>query len=282
MIIVRTAWKRPAILKLSLESQMNADLFEDTKTIIFVDKSSAQNTKDITDVINGFDADIEIVFREEHYGVNKNPLEAFKYVYDKYGVEYLVLIEEDVLVAKDFFSLLKYCMDQGWFWKEKCMGMVGGFDGDKWGTDINKIHLAKWFDTRLMALNKENFYKYVEVHCNQEYYRTPMDYINRCFNETKYYTFDWLLGRLTQDNELFCIFPEIHRYGYIGVFGSGTSKSEIEQKSYQEQYEILKQSQYCASLLTKISAPNNQAIFRDFDPNIKSTDYFMAVNHLLY
>ena len=98
-LICSICYNRPEMFKISAESIMACRDKENVDWVAFVDSTIDHS---------GF-GDYELFYREQHLGLSKNVLMALKYGFDK-GYDIVTIIEDDVVVSKDFIEYIKMCM----------------------------------------------------------------------------------------------------------------------------------------------------------------------------
>ena len=114
--IMRTACERPAMLKLSLEYQAKADLSDEFTTYLYLDRPKKNADSIINknkEVLSGFNNKKEIVTRPCNFNINKNYLEACRDLFGA-GFQYVLAMEEDTIISKDFFRLCEKVIDSGY------------------------------------------------------------------------------------------------------------------------------------------------------------------------
>ena len=104
-IVLITSYNRPDYLRLCLDYLARAEGVETKEIRLYVDRGRGL-IREFYEVLNDFKhLNIQVTFRPEHtyHGNSYNTLEAYKEAYHT-NAEFVYLIEDDVLITKDFFK----------------------------------------------------------------------------------------------------------------------------------------------------------------------------------
>ena len=105
-VVIVTCYSRPDYLRLCLDYLSVADGVKDKEIWISIDRGKSL-LREFYDVLNDFRDRLNIftIIRPEHnyHGNTYNTLEAYKEAYAT-DAKYVYLIEDDVLITKDFFK----------------------------------------------------------------------------------------------------------------------------------------------------------------------------------
>jgi hypothetical protein len=253
-IIRTTHHDRSAMLRLSLEFQQEAELSDTFKTFIFVDPHPIYGyDKEYNDVINN------TYFRfnwPRHLG-RYSWYDSVKYMFENTSYDYILSIEDDIVVSKDYFRLCKRVAEV-----DKILNM---------DNDILNLHIGAWeqpkgnpnkivrsqSSSRSILINRFKFYKYVDT-----FYRYQ--------KKENIQGLDLDVQTILNINNLTTIAPEMNRHGHFGIYGWSASKNKTETKNmnHQELYEKLKKNCLDGKALQNLNHNYVNHYFWDFNPNI--------------
>jgi len=256
--IVRTTYyNRSAMLRLSLEFQQEAELSDTFKTFIFVDPHHLYGyDKEYNDVIN------DTYFRinwPRHLG-RYSWYDSVKYMFENTSYDYILSIEDDIVVSKDYFRLCKQVAEV-----DRILNMdnnilnlhIGAWEQPK--GNPNKIVRSE-SSSRSILINRFKFYKYVDT-----FYKYKKSEIIQGL--------DLDIQTVLNENNLTTIAPECNRHGHFGIYGWSASKKEAETKigdiNHQELYEKLKKNCLDGKALQDLNNNYVDHYFWNFNPNIQ-------------
>lgn len=261
-IVRPTYYDRSAMLQLSLEYQkkaMNSDLFE---TFIFVDPHSEY----------GVVSDYDEVINNEYHRINweknsgkYNWYDSVKYIFDNTDYEYIISIEDDVLISHDYLKLCEQlALHDGALSKDDNILYfhIGAWEKPKGNT--NKI-IKSSASSRSILINRKKF-KIIDNWVKHN--KIVVDNDNT-------------ISSLLKNKNMITIAPETNRHAHIGIYGwSATNihanpdgqKTLFEKKvTHDELYSLLKENCLSGEKLRELNKNNNPNYFWDFDPNISFT-----------
>jgi hypothetical protein len=260
-IVRPTYYDRSAMLQLSLEHQKNAENSENFQTYIFVDPHSKY----------GYSADYDNVITEEYIRINwsKNSgkyswYDSVKYIFDNTDYEYVLSIEDDVLISRDY---LRMCVQLS---EDKVVSKydnilyfhIGAWEKPK--GNPNKI-IRSSASIRSCLINRFKFFRYIK-----KYYDI--------LKKNKIHGLDLDIKNILVNNKMTAIAPEVNRHAHIGVYGWSAMQIQADSKGqkslfdkplcHEEMYYLLKESCLSGSRLLELNQNKNPNYFWDFDPNI--------------
>ena len=265
-IVRPTYYDRSAMLQLSLEYQKDAENSSNFETYVFVDPHPQY----------GFVEEYDIVITKEYNRVNwlKNSgkyswHDSVKYIFDNTDYEYIISIEDDVLISKDYLRICEQlALHDAALNKDDDIlyfhsgGLANCRSPHK---DINKI-VSSSAASRSILIYKEKF-KIIE------------DYVSS--NSDRFIDNDNAMQNILNSKKMKTIAPDFGRDAHIGIYGWSSNliqanrdgqKSLFEKPlSHCELYELLKQNCLSGEKLLKLNQNKNPSYFWDFDPNINFT-----------
>lgn len=259
-ILRNTFGDRSAFLQISLEYQEEAFLSDTLDTYIFVDphpdygydKDYEQNK-----VINKYK---KIVF--DSHKERKSWYYAIEYIFSNYDYEYVITIEDDVIISKDYLKICKQIIDDKFLENNGNLLYfhIGAWEKPK--GNPNKILKSK-ASSRSVLINRKKF-------------NVIRDFVhnNNCdFNKGN----DNIIRDILESKQMLTIAPEYNRHGHFGVYGWSSSaikrdisgkKNIFKDMSSNEVYGILKENCLSKEGLLKLNRGKSPRYFWDFDPNI--------------
>jgi len=272
-IVRPTYYDRSAMLQLSLEYQKDATNSENFETYIFVDPHPK----------HGIVSDYDKVITDEYTRINwpKNSgkyswYDAVKYIFDNTNYDYVLSIEDDVLISKDYLRICEQLAlhDAALNKDDDILYFHSGGLADCRSPhkDINKI-VSSSAASRSILIYKEKF-KIIE------------DYVSN--NSDKFIDNDNAMQNILNSKKMKTIAPDFERDAHIGIYGWSASRyQKISQDgqsgifdkllTHEELYSLLKQNCLSGKALIELNQNKNPNYFWDFDPNINFTQlkYFL-------
>jgi hypothetical protein len=262
-IIRNTFGDRYPFLKLSLEHQEQAYHPYDIDTFIFMDPhpkngiSSDYNSS----FLNNY---IKIAF--ENHKARYSWYLANKYMFDNYQYEYVLSIEDDIIISRDYLFMCDDIIKSKILEKENDILYFHIGAWEKPRGNINKI-VTSGTSSRSILMHRgrfdliRNFMN--DNHKNQDNLRIGNDSI---------------ISSLLKEKNMKTIAPEYNRHGHFGIYGwssTGTHADYTGQKSIFEKpitseclYEIIKDACLDGSKLLDLNRKKNPEYFWDFNPNV--------------
>jgi hypothetical protein len=252
------------MLQLSLEYQQKADNSERFVTYIFVDPHPEY----------GYTKDYDSVITDQYVRINwpKNSgkyswYDSVKYIFDNTNYEYVLSIEDDIIISKDYLRLCEQLYHDRALDKDDNIllfhsgGLANCRTPDR---DINVI-IGSSAASRSIMINRKKF-----------------KIINRFIQEKQNIVDnDMMLDAVLKKNNMITISPDFGRDGHMGVYGwssNNIAKNMRGQKTifpnqipHEELYSLLKNSCLSKEKLLKLNQNKNPNYFWDFDPNINFT-----------
>lgn len=246
------------MLQLSLEYQKDAINHSNAETYIFVDPHPE----------HGIVSDYDKVITDEYNRINwpKNSgkyswYDSVKYIFDNTDYTYVLSIEDDVLISKDYLRLCEQLLHDCALIKDD---------------NILYSHIGSW------EKSKGNPNKIVRSGASSRsilIYRKKFEIIKKWVQEQKdIIDNDHMIKDILQNHKMTTIAPETNRHAHIGIYGwsanhihgDNRGQSSIFEKplTHEELYSLLKQNCLSGDGLRKLNKNNNPDYFWDFDPNI--------------
>jgi hypothetical protein len=259
------------MLQLSLEYQKDSTNSENFETYIFVDPHPE----------HGIVSDYDKVITDEYNRINwpKNSgkyswYDSVKYIFDNTNYNYVLTIEDDVLISKDYLRLCEQLVHDTALCKEDNILYfhVGAWEKPK--GNPNKI-VRSGVSSRSILICWQKFEiikKWIEKKKNAQDY-DPM----RTIKDN-----DHMLNNVLKDHNMTPIAPETNRHAHIGVYGwSATCFQKISHEgqnalfekplTHDELYQFLKTNCLSGEKLRELNQNKNSNYFWDFNPNINFT-----------
>jgi hypothetical protein len=263
-IIRNTFGDRAPFLKLSLEYQEQAYHPYDIKTFIFIDHDPKNGiSSDYNDPF--FDNYVKIVF--ENHKARQSWYLANKYIYDNYQYEYVLSIEDDVIISSDYLLMCEDIVKSQILEKENDILYFHIGAWEKPYGNINKI-VSSQASSRSILIHKNKF----------DLIKTFMGTYDKNQDYMKIGN-DKIMSRVLEENKMKTIAPQYNRHGHFGIYGwssNGIYANYDGQKSIFEKpvsseclYQMVKTACLDGSKLLDLNGNKNPQYFWDFDPNIQ-------------
>jgi hypothetical protein len=265
-IIRNTFGDRYPFLKLSLEYQEQARHPYEIDNFIFIDPHP--NSGISSDYNNSFlNNYIKIAF--ENHKARYSWYLANKYMYDNYQYEYVLSIEDDVIISRDYLLMCEEIIKSKILEQENNILYFHIGAWEKPHGDINKI-VSSGASSRSILIHKNKFdivKNFMNInHENQDNTKIGNDHI---------------ISSIIKENKMKTIAPQYNRHGHFGIYGwsssnAGAHSGYIGQKSIFEEtisseslYEIIKDACLYRSKLIDLNLNKNPNYFWDFDPDVQ-------------
>jgi hypothetical protein len=263
-IIRNTFGDRCPFLKLSLEYQEQACHPYDIDTFIFIDPHPKNGiSPDYNDLfLNNY---IKIAF--ENHKARYSWYLANKYMYDNYQYEYVLSIEDDIIISRDYLLMCEEIIKSKILEQENntLYFHIGAWE--KPYGDMNKIVPSQASSRSiLMHRNKFNIIrKFMNTnHKNQDNMKIGNDHI---------------ISSILKENNMKTIAPKYNRHGHFGIYGwssagvysdyNGQKSIFDEPVSSESLYETIKDACLDRLKLMHLNGNKNPNYFWDFDPNVQ-------------
>jgi hypothetical protein len=241
--VIVPAFKRPEMLELSLQHLFRCPEADDAQVTIYIDKHVGELPDPACwEVARGFP--VERVERESHTGKFdiRNVMGAFQDA-QAAGAEYTFLVEEDVLVAVDYFHWHHAVLAQ----EPDAFASIGrhpnlihfkssGISTENYAILSAFSCVGSCFPNRTLPI--------ITRHATPEFYSDPRSYVQRTFAETspEGYSYDGILQREMRRQGLGCIWPAVARAQHIGIYGLHRGFWQfMEGKSWEQKRDILRE-----------------------------------------
>lgn len=264
-LIRNTFGDRSPFLRLSLEYQNDIRKISNYNTWIFIDPKSDQQ---VDESYNSafFNQYTKYVF-ENHKGRQSWYL-ATKYMFDNYDYEYLLSVEDDVILSYDYINLCSKIIEDRVLLKDNILYMHPGAWEEPKG-DPNLI-VYSGVSSRSILIHREKF-RLVQQHIES----------NQKIIESDKTGNDSLLLQVCQKLQQRPIAPIYNRHAHFGIYGWSSlgvhsdSRGRISlfknNETEEHIYELLKTSCFDGAKLLALNNNKNPKYFWNFDPNINFT-----------
>lgn len=245
--IVRTAWTRPEMLLLSIESEIEARnhyVNGDYKTLFCVEHGAAPETDAI---IRNYPYEYEAHHRSKGFsrpGINHNLLAGMVYA-AQHSDDYIIVILDDILIHKTYFQYIEAVMNMD-VGKYSSILAHNAFDQG----DVHEIFRGNYYRDLAVLITKEFVLNYVapmvEPFCKDpirlltalnkkyvEFYGTKYIYNNLAHRAQ-----DGLMRRLTNaaliEEDRATITPMLDRQVHIGFYGVYRPGKGVPGRNFEE------------------------------------------------
>lgn len=257
IIIVRpTYYDRSAMLQLSLEFQQQSDCAEEFDTFVFVDPHPLHGyTEEYDSVIN-------TMYNRINWPRNSGKYswyDSVKYIFDNSDYNYVLSIEDDIIISKDYLKLCKKIVHDKVLDNHSVLYFhIGAWEKPK--GNPNKI-LRSGASSRSILINRTKF------HIIEKWIK------NNNLKDNDHMVFDIL-----HEYNMTTVAPEMNRHGHFGIYGwsSNHKFGNIDgQKSifdkdidHDDLYKLLKNNCMSGDQLLLLNNNKSSKYFWDFNPNI--------------
>lgn len=263
-IVRNTFGDRYPFLKLSLEYQEQAHHPYDIDNFIFIDPHPKNGIS--LDYNNPFlNNYVKIAF--ENHKARYSWYLANKYMYDNYQYEYVLSIEDDIIISRDYLLMCEEIIKSKILEQENNILYFHIGAWEKPYGDINKI-VSSQASSRSILMHRNKFdmiKKFINInHKNQDNVTIGNDSI---------------VSSILKENNMKTIAPKYNRHGHFGIYGwssAGVHSDYNGQKSIFEKsvssetlYKIIKDACLNGSKLLDLNQNKNPRYFWDFDPNVQ-------------
>jgi len=256
-IILRPVFNRPEMLYLSIEYEMKArELFGKTNSITTVFLVEHDSPPQTMELIKQYPYKKRIIQREKKYGLTPNILEGMKEVFTD-ADDFIIYIEDDVLVHESYFKYLKEVLSMGSVGK---FSIVSPYNFNDAG-EVNIIRGAHHYAALAPLITKEFFEKYIKPCIGQHYYKSFQSRSKFVCQLNSKYKDHWkskrykyvdgthneqagLINRLVDaamiDEDMFVIMPMVNRQIHIGFYGKNRPGTGIPGNNFDERLENMR------------------------------------------
>lgn len=226
---------RPEFFYLAMESLVKNPEIKDYGLLFALENDVDQRYFDIIQTFSD-GLKLEIVKWPERYGLTKGILEGLKIAFSK-SDEYVILLEDDVVVSRDFLRFLDYCYRR--FYKpDGDIAAIGASTNRAIGI-VSRVYKDRWYLPWGVLIPKYFFNKFLLEHCNDSYYQSSQKYADEYYPKELHGKDQWnlpwgvlkpghsfneieqagLILRIMLKNNLYQILPEVPRSLEIGFYG---------------------------------------------------------------
>lgn len=253
-----TYYDRSAMLQLSLEYQKDATNSEDFETYVFVDPHTEHG------IVSDYDKVITDEYSRVDWPSNSgkyNWYDSTKYIFDNTNYNYVLSIEDDVLISRDYLRLCNTLHHDKALVKED---------------NILYFHIGSW------EKPKGNPDKIIRSGASSRsilIYRKKFEIINNWIEQQKkIIDNDHMISDILRYHKMTTIAPKVNRHAHVGIYGwsanhiHGNNRGQVslfeKLLTHEELYLLLKQNCLSGEKLRELNKNKNPDYFWDFDPNI--------------
>jgi hypothetical protein len=285
---MRPVFNRPEMLKLSLEYEEHArshsDLADDFVTVFLIEHGAPEETLQL---LRDYPYEKIGIKRGKKYGLSVNILTGMQVAFER-ADDYIIYIEDDVLVHSTYFNYLKKLLEM---FKEERFSILASFNKGK-GGDVNEVYRGHAYAALAPLISKYFFEKYIDPCISPAYYRnfgTRSKFVVELNAKYKKY---WggkykyrdaqhneqagLINRLVDvaliEEDMYVITPRVDRNIHIGYYGKNRPGGKLPGKTFDERVENLQQIILSADKMYQMSATKQYNDYRVFDPRLKDWD----------
>lgn len=257
-IIMRVAYNRPEMLKLTIDAEIVArsksqEFLDGYKTLFIVEHGA---TEMVQELVKTYPFDKEIIFRPQKFGLSKNILEGFKVAFSETD-NHVIYLEDDMVVHRSYFEYMKTLMALVPYNSFSVLSAFSLEEGENASVGVvrKQHHYAAWAP----LISKYFFDNYVLPNANEGFYTRPAKYVTMLNEKYKHYWKDrlykytnaahhqqaGLINRLVDaamiDEGMHVFMPEVSRVQHIGFYGSNRAKvKDIPGSTFDERVENLR------------------------------------------
>jgi len=244
--VLVVAHRRPEMLALCLERLGEAHAgyhpSRGCTTYVLLDRGYDPECEEVARMHGGEGS----IIRRDHRtaGNNYNVLEGFREVVEREKAGATVhLIEEDVMVARDYFhfaDMAHRAFPTTAFCVTACESLTLQNRGARTRHDPKAVFFSPRYQSLAMSFSVENLREHVLPHARQEYYDNPRQYMAEHFSTSKIGhgmgEQDCLIDNVMHDRGLKCIVPCSPRAFHAGWYGGTRSAWRPEGSTWRERY----------------------------------------------
>lgn len=226
-VILVPVYRRPELLYLNLKNLSKCRSIDNYHVVY--EKEYDYSDK-IDDVIQRFSNILgsDSIMWDSYYGLNKGYLEAVKQL-TPVTDDYLIVIEEDVRVTRDFLEWVEYVYRH--FLTAEVFSIVGFAHENRpqeniTQTDIELVLCGEWHSPYGAVFPKKMLEKIVLPHCTERYYQDRKGYSEALYHLGRWYEQDGLMQRLLITHNLRTLAPKLSRAQHMGYWGRGPYQGE--------------------------------------------------------
>jgi hypothetical protein len=256
-----TYYDRSAMLQLSLEYQKDATNSENFETYVFVDPRPEHG------IVSDYDQVITDEYNRIDWKQNSGKYswyDSVKYIFHNTSYEYVLSIEDDVLISKDY---LRMC--------EQLALHDGALSKDD---NILYFHIGAWESPRgnpNKIIRSSASSRSILIH------RSKFEVVKDWVATSSIIDNDHMISNILKNKSMTTIAPQMNRHGHIGIYGWSATHKHADadgqeslfghKLSHDELYSVLKMNCLSGQSLLKLNQNKNPDYFWDFDPNINFT-----------
>jgi hypothetical protein len=214
-LILTTTFRRPEMLWLCLENISACPEYAECDHQIWVDShQNEQPHPDLQQVLKHFSPLGFSVYQADQTSSDAMNSLTLTILVNAYRSDYrdVILVEEDIMVARDFLRYTRAVLDNFDCWCSVGSGHIG--------TDIERIDFSNHFSPWGVGWKREDLRYFVE-HAKPEYYQDIYGYVAKTFPGTgpNDAAWDGLANRLVKVNNFKVAFPHVPRCFHAGIYG---------------------------------------------------------------
>ena len=294
---MRPVFNRPEMLYLSLEAEQVAREYYNIPDTNFLNLFIVEYGADekVKELVESFGGEKEIIYREARYGLSKNILEGMKYSFNK-ADDYLIYIEDDVLVHKTYFQFMDVLMNSD----IKPYSFLSPYSQKDRGS-INDVSATNHYAALAPLINKPFFNKYI-AHCADDlFYQHPQKFIIELDKSYgvygkglyKYkgnhihYQQAGLINRLTDiariKENIQAYAPTVNRQQHIGMYGYNRIKGDdLSGGSFEERVSSLRKIINDVDSMNSFTGDKRYLDYTTFDERLDEWDGTIDIRSIEY
>jgi len=223
--ILIPGYNRPEFFYRTMESLVKNPEVKDYNIIFALENDVNQA---YFDIIESFRDGLrfDVIKRPQRYGCTRNILEGLKTAIER-SDEYVIVVEDDVVVSRDFLRFLDYCY-RHFYQPDGDIANIGSSTNRSLGR-VNYVYKEQWYLPWGTLIPKYFFNRFLLEHCNDSYYQHTREYAERYYHfktEGREVEQASLILRVMLKNNLYQILPEVPRSLEIGIYGEHRHRSK--------------------------------------------------------
>ena len=259
LAIVRNTFDdRAVFFKISKEYQETASFSDQFDNFVFVDPHPERG------ISQEYDQVIPENWKRTDFDRNVGVFswyKSLKHVFENYHYDYLITIEDDVIVSRDYFKMCLAVVDSGALEKDDLMFFHAGAWQKPEGAPDLIVRSSS--SIRSTLIRREDFFRHVDA-----FYRKAPTVSGG----------DLDVQTILDSSKITSISPKRNRHGHIGVYGWSSSGVHADNRgqssifpsrpSFDEFYSVMKKSCQNGQELLNLNGGKNSGYFWDFDPDM--------------
>jgi len=290
-IMLFAVWNRPEMLKIVMESLLEAHEYHALPDIEFVFAVEYPNDAKVLDLVKKFPLPTrEIIVRKERYALSKNILEGMKVAMDL-SSDYVLFQADDIVVHKTFFKFYDILINSVNLEEiSTCTTAIYKEDGD-----INLIHKGHFYDAAGAFITKRFHQDYIKpcsspaFYNNKPKFATALDAKYRDHwkpNKSGDYKYEHgiaehhqqagIIHRLVDvariEEGLHSLKVDVSRVRNIGFYGRNRPGGSLQGNNFDERLSFLRSIVNDRDAIYKLTGTKQYADYVNFDSSLDGWD----------